>query len=151
MDGWFYEANGERRGPLTLEQMKTLVNAGAIRRDTRVWRPGAAETDLTRAGDFLGELASTGVNGGYDPALKHVLPVGRSGLAIAAGYLGLFSFIPLVGFVGLAISILAARDLKRHPEKLGWGRVITGLVLSSLFSLLHVVSIYALFTGPGRH
>src|SRR5436309_1065691 len=126
MDGWFYEANGERRGPLSLEHMQTLVKAGGIRRDTRVWRPGAAETDLTRAGDFLSELSVIP----SDDGLRYVLPVGRSGWAIAAGYLGLFSIIPVVSFVGLIVSLVAARDLKRHPEKLGWGRVITGLILS---------------------
>jgi uncharacterized protein DUF4339 len=146
MDGWYYENNGERRGPLTLEQMQTLVKAGGIRRDTRVWRPGAAETDLTRAGDFLGELSVVP----NDDGLRHVLPVGRSGWAIAAGYLGLFSIFPIVSFAGLAVSIIAARDLKRHPEKLGWGRVITGLILSSLFSLLWLVSFYELFSGPGH-
>jgi len=146
MDGWFYEANGERRGPLTIDQMKTLVAAGGIRGDTRVWRPGAAETQLTRAGDFIAELAAPVVS---DDALQYVLPIGRSGWAIAAGYLGLFSIIPLVSFVALPISIVAARDLKRHPEKLGWERVITGLLLSSLFSLLWLVSLYELFSGPG--
>lgn len=79
-----------------------------------------------------------------------MLPVGRSGLAIAAGYLGLFSMIPLVSFVGLAVSILAARDLKHHPDRLGWGRVITGLVLSSLFSLLHLVWFVGAFARAGR-
>src|SRR5262249_27221923 len=131
----------------TLEQMQTLVKAGGIRRDTRVWRPGAAETDLTRAGDFLGELSVVP----NDDGLKHVLPVGRSGWAIAAGYLGLFSMIPLVSFVALPISIIAARDLKRHPEKLGWGRVITGLVLSSLFSLFYLAAFSNLFSGSGHH
>jgi hypothetical protein len=146
VDGWYYENNGERRGPLTLAQMQTLVKAGGIRRDTRVWRPGAAETDLTRAGDFLGELSVVP----SDDGLKHVLPVGHSGWAIAAGYLGLFSVIPIVSYAGLAVSIIAARDLKRHPEKLGWGRVITGLIVSSLFSILWTGALIQLFTPAGR-
>ena len=147
MDGWFYEADGERRGPLSLEQMKALVAAGAIRRQTRVWRPGAAEGDLTRAGDFLAELAVAP----SDDHLVHLLPVRRSGWAIAAGYLGLFSIIPLVSYVGLAVSIYATMHLKRHPDKLGWGRVTTGLALSGLFSIFYTVSIYQLFSGPAPH
>ncbi|HEX9101704.1 MAG TPA: DUF4339 domain-containing protein [Polyangia bacterium] len=148
MDGWFYEAeDGERRGPLTLEQLKTLVAAGGIRRQTRVWRPGAAETDLTRAGDFLAELSTPP----SDDHLVHILPVNRSGWAIAAGYLGLFSIVPLVNYVALAISIYAAVHLKRHPDKLGWGRVTTGLVLSGLFSILWTISLYQLFSGPAHH
>jgi hypothetical protein len=134
MDGWYYEADeGERRGPLTLEQMKALVAAGGIRRQTRVWRPGSDETALTRAGDFLAELA-TAPN---DDHLVHVLPINRSGWAIAAGYVGLMSFIPVVSYAGVAVSAIAAWQLKRNPKKLGWGRVITGLVISVPMSILY--------------
>ena len=95
MDGWYYEAEeGERRGPLSLEQIKALVAAGGIRRQTRVWRPGAADTDLTRAGDFLAELATVP----NDNALVHLLPVNRSGWAIAAGYVGLMSILYTFAF-----------------------------------------------------
>jgi hypothetical protein len=134
MDGWFYEAeNGERRGPLALEQMQKLVAAGGIRRQTRVWRPGAEPAALTRAGDFLDELA---VKPNEDH-LVHILPVGRSGWAIAAGYVGLMSFFPVVSYAGMVVSLVAARDLRKHPEKRGWGRVITGLVISVPMSILY--------------
>ncbi|MCU1279427.1 MAG: hypothetical protein JWM53_2973 [bacterium] len=133
MDGWYYEANGERRGPLAVEQMKDLVKAGAIRRDTRVWRPGADAADLTRAGDFLAELSTPPT----DNHLVHVLPVNRSGWAIAAGYLGLFSLVPFVCYAGVIVSSIAAWHLKRNPKKLGWGRVITGFVISVPMSILY--------------
>ena len=134
MDGWFYEAeDGERRGPLTLEQMKALVAAGGLRRQTRVWRPGADDTALTRAGDFLAELATVPT----DDHLVHVLPINRSGWAIAAGYMGIFSFIPFVGYAGVAVSAIGAWHLKRNPKKLGWGRVITGFVVSVPMSILY--------------
>ena len=134
MDGWFYEAeDGERRGPFTVEQMKALVAAGGIRRQTRVWRPGADANALTRAGDFLAELAASP----SDDHLVHLLPVRRSGWAIAAGYLGFFSFFPFLSYVGLLVSLYAAWDLKRHPGKLGWGRIIFGLVVSVPMSILY--------------
>ncbi|MGZ3440169.1 MAG: DUF4339 domain-containing protein [Polyangia bacterium] len=133
MDGWYYEADGERRGPLSAEQMKVLVKAGAIRRQTRVWRPGANEADLTRAGDFLAELATVPT----DDHLVNVLPVGRSGWAIAAGYLGLLSLMPFVCYAGVIVSAIAAWHLKRNPKKLGWGRVITGFVISVPMSILY--------------
>ncbi|HEY1586378.1 MAG TPA: DUF4339 domain-containing protein [Polyangia bacterium] len=139
MDGWFYEADGERRGPFTLEQMKALVAAGGIRRPTRVWRPGADETTLTRAGDFLAELTPPPKD---DAALAYILPVGRSGWAIAAGYVGLMSLLPMVSYAGIAVSAIAAWQLKRHPEKRGWGRVITGFAISVPMSLLYT---YAFF------
>jgi hypothetical protein len=134
MNGWYYEGeDGERRGPMSLEQMRSLVAGGVIRRQTRVWQPGAAESALTRAGDFVGELATRP----SDEHLNYLLPVNRSGWAIAAGYLGLFSFIPILCYVGLAVSIVAAVQLKRNPKKLGWGRVITGFVISIPMSLLY--------------
>lgn len=137
MDGWFYEAeDGERRGPLSVEQMKQLVSIGAIRRQTRVWRPGAEPAALTRAGDFLAELA---VIPKESEGLAYLVPVGRSGWAIAAGYFGLFSFFPIICYAGLAVSLVAARDLKKHPEKRGWGRVITGLVVSIPMSILYTI------------
>ncbi len=135
MDGWFYEADGERRGPFTLEQMQGLVTAGGVRRQTRVWRPGADETALTRAGDFLAELSTTPKDDAA--ALAYVLPIGRSGWAIAAGYVGLFSLIPVISYIGVAVSAIAAWHLRRNPEKRGWGRVITGFVISVPMSILY--------------
>ncbi len=134
-DGWFYEANGERRGPLTLEQMRTLVKAGGIRRDTRVWRPGADVVTLTRAGDFLAELSV--VPEGAD--LRHVLPVGRSGWAIAAGYLGLFSLIPFFGIITIIVAAVAAWHLRKNPKLLGWGRVIFAFVMAVPLTVLYAL------------
>jgi len=137
MDGWYYEIEGERSGPFKLEQMKQLVAVGRIRRDTRVWQPGADASAHTHAGDFVAELA-TKPNDDY---LVHLVPVGRSGWAIAAGYLGLFSLIPVVNYAGLAVSIIAARDLRRHPDKRGWGRVITGFAISVPMTILYTLAI----------
>lgn len=69
-------------------------------------------------------------------AMRMLLPVGRSGWAIAAGYLGLFSVLILPAPVALLISILAMRDLKRHPDKHGLGRAIFGLVMGILGTVL---------------
>jgi hypothetical protein len=67
-----------------------------------------------------------------DPALRWVLPVGRSGWAIAAGYLGLFSLLILPGPLALWAGIMAVRDLRRHPEKRGMGRAIFGIIMGGL-------------------
>ena len=66
-----------------------------------------------------------------------LLPVGRPGLAIAAGYLGLLSLLPYVGFLSLIVSWLALRKLKRHPELSGRGRAYFGLVMGVITSLLY--------------
>ncbi|GJQ29809.1 MAG: hypothetical protein HBSAPP03_16930 [Phycisphaerae bacterium] len=64
-----------------------------------------------------------------DPSLRWVLPVGRSPWAIAAGYLGLFSVLVFPGPIALIVSLMAVLDLRRHPERCGWGRTIFGLLM----------------------
>jgi hypothetical protein len=128
--GWFYEVGSERRGPVTLDELKRLVQTRAVNRDTKVWAEGMAEPVLA------GGLAVL-----FPPEpeawMKWLLPVGRSGWAIATGYLGLFSFIPFVGYFTLVTAVLAIFDLRRHRQKSGWGRVITGLVIAVPMSILY--------------
>jgi hypothetical protein len=71
-----------------------------------------------------------------DPALRFVVPIGRSGLSILAGYLGLFS--PLVVFAPFALvcGVLALRELRRRPELLGRGRAWFGAIAGALFTAL---------------
>ena len=86
---------------------------------------------------------------GDDAGIRMLLPVGRSGWAIAAGYLGLFSLIILPAPLALIISIIAMRDIKKSrataTPKYGMGRAVfglimgvlgTGLILTLLVSLL---------------
>ena len=76
-----------------------------------------------------------------DPALKWVLPVGRSGLAVAAGYLGLLSLVGVFAPVSIVVSILALRDLNRRPASLGRCRAVFGLVMGIVFTILMVLGI----------
>jgi hypothetical protein len=69
---------------------------------------------------------------GDDAAMRFLLPVGRSGWAIAAGYLGLFGVLVVPAPFALIAGILAIRDIKAHPEKHGMGRAIFGLVIGIL-------------------
>lgn len=71
-----------------------------------------------------------------DPFLPWILPTGRTGLAIAAGYLGLFSVLVVFAPISLVVGILALRQLNRTPGKLGRGRAIFGIVMGSLCSII---------------
>jgi hypothetical protein len=84
---------------------------------------------------------------GQDPGVRWLLPVGRSGWAIAAGYLGLLSVIPIFAPIALIISIVAIRDIKKHPQRHGMGRAIFGLVMGILFSIGFCVMMVALLAG----
>jgi hypothetical protein len=77
----------------------------------------------------------------YADAPSWLLPTGRSGLAIAAGYLGLFSILVMFAPISLVVGILALRDLKRTPGKLGKGRAIFGIVMGALFSIVLILLI----------
>jgi len=78
-----------------------------------------------------------------EEALKFVIPIGRSGWAIAAGYLGLLSLLPFFGILALIIGVVAVRDIKRHPERLGLGRAWFGIVMGALTSLFYL-AVFAL-------
>lgn len=70
---------------------------------------------------------------GQDAGMRLLLPVGRSGWAIAAGYLGLFSLVIVPAPLALIISIVAIRDIRRSSNspnpKHGMGRAIFGLIM----------------------
>ena len=77
---------------------------------------------------------------GDNAAMRMLLPVGRSGLAIAAGYVGLLSFfVPFVGIIAILLGVFALRDIKAHPEKHGAGRAWFGIIMGGVFSLLYFI------------
>jgi hypothetical protein len=73
---------------------------------------------------------------GDDAGVRMLLPVGRSGWAIAAGYLGLFGLAILPAPLALVVSLVAIRDIRRSratgSPKHGMGRAIFGLVVGVL-------------------
>jgi hypothetical protein len=64
--------------------------------------------------------------------MRLLLPIKVSGLAMAAGYLGLFAVLMAPAPIALIVSIAAAVDLKRHPEKRGMGRAIFGAFMGAV-------------------
>jgi amino acid transporter len=139
--GWFYEVGNERLGPVSLEVLQVLVRSGKVGRQTRVWAEGLPEP--VPAGSFAALFAAPGPQA--DPALKYVLPVGRSGWAIAAGYLAIFGmFIPLFCFQALLCAAVGVSDIRKHPEKLGWGRIVFAFIVGGLWSIGHVIVIVAM-------
>lgn len=71
-----------------------------------------------------------------DDPLKHILPIGRSALAVTAGYVALFAVLVIPAPIALLLGILALHDINKHPEKLGKGRAWLAIILGGLFSLL---------------
>lgn len=87
---------------------------------------------------------------GYSAATRMMLPVGRSGLAIAAGYLGLFAILLLPAPFALISGLLAVRDLRRNPHKHGMGRAVFGIVSGAVFTLALLAIFVALVRAGTR-
>lgn len=90
-------------------------------------------------------------NLGDNAAIRMILPVGRSGYAIAAGYAGLFAVLCFPAPIALVLGILAVRDIRRHSEKHGMGRAIFGLVMGILFTILLLIMLIAMACAGIRH
>jgi hypothetical protein len=86
-----------------------------------------------------------------DPVARMIIPIGRSGWAIAAGYLGLLSPLPVFAPLALATGVLALRDIRRDPKKLGKGRAIFGIVMGALFSPLLVAIVWSVVARRLHH
>jgi hypothetical protein len=105
----------------------------------------------------------------FDPALKRqhsrpgqvdslLLPVGRPISAIAAGYLAMFSVVPIFGLVAaipaLICGLSALKEIKRDPSLRGKGRAWFGIIAGGLFTvlwgLLAIVMAIGLAAEAGR-
>lgn len=84
-----------------------------------------------------------------DAGMRLLIPVGRSGWAIAAGYLGLFSLAVFPAPIAVIVSIIAIADLRRSKregkKKYGMGRAVFGLVAGLLgtFMILYIAVLAA--------
>jgi hypothetical protein len=91
-------------------------------------------------------------------AERLLLPVGRPFTAIAAGYLGLFAFFPILGAVAgpaaLVCGILALKKIKADPSLSGSGRAWFGIIAGSILGLLQIIvvalSLILAFFHPGH-
>jgi ABC-type nitrate/sulfonate/bicarbonate transport system permease component len=82
-----------------------------------------------------------------------LLPVGRSGWAIAAGYVGLVSVLLVPAPLAIILSIIAVRSIKKskttdHPKH-GMGRAIFGLVMGILFT--SILGFWVLVVATAHH
>lgn len=89
----------------------------------------------------------TGV-GEPDAVMRMLLPVGRSGYAIAAGYLGLVSVLVIPAPLAVLFGILAIRDIKKNTHKHGMIRAIFGITIGAIFTVLYAYAFLSTFFTP---
>jgi hypothetical protein len=85
---------------------------------------------------------------GADPAMRALLPVGRTPLSIVAGYLGLSSILCVPSPIALAVGVWAVIDLKKKPGMHGMGRAVFGIVMGAIGTIAIVASIVARLVAP---
>jgi hypothetical protein len=172
MAEWFYVQNGSQHGPLSLEVLQQLAVSGEVKAADMVWTTGMAtwQPAAQTAGLFppsaappqlpavpIGYASPAGYGQpqrsiGDDAGTRWLLPVGRSGWAIAAGYLGLLSFVLVPAPLALICSIIAIRDIRRHPNRHGMGRAVFGLIMGILGTIALAFMIVAMVSGqPHRN
>ena len=82
---------------------------------------------------------------GADPIVRALLPVGRTPLAIIAGYLGLGALFCIPAPIALGVGIWAILDLKKRPGMHGMGRAVFGVVTGAIGTLCMVVWLVVVF------
>jgi hypothetical protein len=87
---------------------------------------------------------------GADPGMRLLLPVGRSGWAIAAGYLGLISVLVIPAPLALITGILAIREMHLDPKKHGMGRAIFGIIMGALGTIVLLLVLVMLVVEKGN-
>jgi hypothetical protein len=138
---WQVVSEGRSIGTYPETDLVRWVGEGRINPADLFWRAGMpaaapAHTIAPFAGTFSSPIRPA------DSSLRWILPVGRSGWAIAAGYLGLLSILLVPGPLAVVTGLLGLRDIRRHPGRLGTGRAVFGIVSGVLASalLLHLLS-----------
>jgi len=157
---WYYAKGQTRLGPVSGQQLKELAGSGQLQPGDLVWQAGMPQ--WAPAGNvpglFGGAVPPSAVPGypgqlppradiGQDAGIRMLIPVGRSGWAIAAGYLGLFSFVLLPAPISLVVALIAISDIRKNPEKHGMGRAIFGLVMGILGTVVLVFGLVAMIAG----
>ena len=141
---YHYRRAEQQFGPMPLDAVIAASRAGNIGPDDLVWAEGwnTWRPAHTVPGLFPNMPRVPTKSMGDDPAMRMLLPVGRSIWAIAAGYFGLLSILLIFAPFALITGILAIRDIKKNPEKHGMGRAIFGIVMGTLFSIIFLFALF---------
>lgn len=125
-------------------------HCGSKMADTAATCPQCAFPNAFGVAGSSGAAAAPATDLGQDAGMRLLLPVGRSALAIVAGYLGLISVLVLPAPFALIVGVLAIVDIRRHPEKHGMGRAIFGVVMGAAMLLLVLVGLIAIWADSAN-
>jgi hypothetical protein len=147
--------NGKAVGSFEHEQLRQMYETGVMQASDHAWTEGMKEWQTlaalfpalspppvpprppAAAPAYAPQPRPTAPNG----CLALVVPVGRSGWSIAAGYFGLLSILVLPAPFAIWFGVLAIRDIKKNPEKLGIVRAWFGILAGSFVVVFLVLGL----------
>lgn len=168
---WYYLSGGKSVGPLGDAEFRELVVRGRVRPETAVWSAALgswrraravyelvetlhaggearAKAPPTNRGQVIVRTLGVGVVPPPGAGVRLLAPVGRSGLAVAAGYLGLLSVLIVFGPIAIVVGVMALFELRAKPELLGRGRAWFGIVMGSAALVVFVLMLAGVIPSP---
>ncbi|NNE92089.1 MAG: DUF4339 domain-containing protein [Verrucomicrobiales bacterium] len=160
---YHYSSAGQRHGPVEGTQLIELAQQGQLQPDSQVWTDGMDNWESVSSFTQLQTLfpaqpppvpashaAQPPKPMGDDAGMRMLLPVGRSGWAIAAGYAGLFALLFFPGPIALILGIIALIDIQKSKKtgkpKHGMGRAIFALIIGGLTTIGLLIMIVGALT-----
>lgn len=141
--------SGKPVGDFELPQVKQMLESGVLLPSDHAWTAGMHEWQTLAAlfpamsppvlpprapapaAHYAQPPAAAAQPTEPNAFLALVVPVGRSGWAIFAGYLGLVSIMILPAPFAIWCGVLAIKDIRKNPHKLGLVRAWFGIIAGS--------------------
>jgi hypothetical protein len=148
--------NGEQLGPYGDAQLAELVRGGRFSHDDFGWAEGMATWQPLRA--ILKPAPGVPpppppvpVPGGGGDATGGIIPY-KNPQALISYYLGVFSLIPVLGFLltipAIVLGILGLKKKKKFPIIKGGAHAWIGICLAGFSMLYHLVPLAIILLAP---
>lgn len=112
------------------------------------WFDGAQWTAHTRPVAAVAPVAGADIGADSGDPVHWLVPLGRRGWAIAAGYVAIFAaFCWLLAPISLGLGIYALRDINRtgtHGQGRAWFAVIVGIIGTVLLLMIAAIEVLGL-------
>lgn len=143
---------GQKYGPYTKSELRKYIQEDRVTNTSHLWFEGLSGwTPISQFPEFAAYLLPGWSGPAYDGKTEEkkasagvglLAPIGRSGYAVAAGYFGLLSVLPVFGMLAVIFALLGFRDLKRNPHKRGMVRLIFALVVGLLGTAFYTFAVF---------
>lgn len=112
---WFYESNGNRVGPVDIEEVRAKYDIGIINDNTEVWRPGYSDWKKIRETEVFEQIGIS-------------TPPPLSGSKVNNSFVWILAFVPVIGAIFLYFIRLNFNDIPSYVD------TILFIILNSIFA-----------------